>query len=289
MGIFSSFLNAMSQQETNLMNYTINRMNNAANYQLAKKQNDWNVAQWERENEYNSARSQVQRFLDAGLNPNLVDGAGSASSLTSAPLANQVPATLNPVVTDFDLINTGIALEDLKLRKLKTEKEAEKTGAETKKIYQDTQQAFEMFPFLKDTAQWQEKSAASQAHVDEASVQYRIREMYLNTEVRNKVLTLTDEQINEVRQRCDLIAKQASREEKENIFRQLEIDFSKKMGFPLNSAAGQLLLGYICDSRVVQTKIKGELSGGIGFNGFGIKAGGSVEQDKKDFKNPLSE
>lgn len=287
MGLFSDFFNAVSTAQTNMVNWRINQANNAANLRLAKQQNDWNLAQWNRENEYNSASSQVQRLLDAGLNPNLVDGAGGANQLQSANLANQVPATMNPAHMDFDMIDKALAIEDLKLRKLKTEKEAEKTGAETKKIYQDTSQALEMFPYLKDKAQWEEKSAAAQAHVDEATVQYRIREMYLNQEVREKVLTLTDEQINEVRKRCDLIAKQTDGQEKENAFRQLEIDFSKKMGFPLNSAAGQLLLGYICDSQVVQTKIKGELSGGIGFDGFGLKAGGSYERESKKFNNPL--
>lgn len=287
MGIFSSYWNAVSNALTNKVNLSMNQLTNATNLKLAKQQNDWNLAQWNRENEYNSASAQVQRLLDAGLNPNLVDGAGGANQLQSANLANQVPATMNPAHMDFDMIDKALAIEDLKLRKLKTEKEAEKTGAETKKIYQDTSQALEMFPYLKDKAQWEEKSAASQAHVDEATVQYRIREMYLNQEVRDKVLTLTQEQINEVRKRCDLIASQTAGQDKDNAFRQLEIDFSKKMGFPLNCAAGQLLLGYICDSQVVQTKIKGELSGGIGFDGFGIKAGGSYERESKKFNNPL--
>lgn len=63
---------------------------------------DWNLAQWERENEYNSPEAQMQRMLDAGINPNSAinqlsnvasgsvrSSAGSGSS-ASGPSASSV-------------------------------------------------------------------------------------------------------------------------------------------------------------------------------------------------------
>ena len=39
------------------------------NLQLAEKQNQWNVEQWNRENAYNSPAKQVERLVEAGINP----------------------------------------------------------------------------------------------------------------------------------------------------------------------------------------------------------------------------
>lgn len=42
--------------------------------QLVQEGRDWNLDMWHRQNEYNSPRAQVQRLIDAGLNPNLAYG-----------------------------------------------------------------------------------------------------------------------------------------------------------------------------------------------------------------------
>lgn len=42
--------------------------------QLVQEGRDWNLDMWNRQNEYNSPRAQVQRLIDAGLNPNLAYG-----------------------------------------------------------------------------------------------------------------------------------------------------------------------------------------------------------------------
>lgn len=49
------------------------------NSSIAAYQNDLALQNWNRENEYNSPESQMQRYLAAGLNPNLVYGAGASS------------------------------------------------------------------------------------------------------------------------------------------------------------------------------------------------------------------
>lgn len=49
------------------------------NSAIASYQNDLALHNWNRENEYNSPEAQMQRYLAAGLNPNLVYGAGASS------------------------------------------------------------------------------------------------------------------------------------------------------------------------------------------------------------------
>lgn len=84
-------------------------------------QNEWNLDMWNRNNEYNSLSSQVQRALDAGVNPNLVfgNGAGIASS----------PAQGAPVGSGAQAQTSSIAdtLANAELQKVN----AAKTAAET--------------------------------------------------------------------------------------------------------------------------------------------------------------
>lgn len=51
-----------------------NKKTREYNRELAEYQNQENLAQWARENEYNSPLAQMQRFQNAGLNPNLIYG-----------------------------------------------------------------------------------------------------------------------------------------------------------------------------------------------------------------------
>lgn len=52
---------------------------------LAAQQNEYNLEMWRLNNEYNSPQAQMQRFQEAGLNPNLIYGQGTAGNSSSAP------------------------------------------------------------------------------------------------------------------------------------------------------------------------------------------------------------
>lgn len=52
---------------------------------LAAQQNQYNIDMWRMQNEYNSPAAQMQRFKEAGLNPNLIYGQGSNGNAQSAP------------------------------------------------------------------------------------------------------------------------------------------------------------------------------------------------------------
>ena len=63
-------------------------INYAQNVRLQKMQNDFNLEMWNKNNEYNSPQAQMQRFKDAGLNPNLIYSQGSAGLSSSPPVKN---------------------------------------------------------------------------------------------------------------------------------------------------------------------------------------------------------
>ncbi|UPW40795.1 DNA pilot protein [Sigmofec virus UA08Rod_6800] len=55
------------------------------NYQAAKDTNDTNVDLWREQAAYNTPAKQVQRWRDAGLNPNLMYGQGTSGNITNLP------------------------------------------------------------------------------------------------------------------------------------------------------------------------------------------------------------
>lgn len=65
-------------------------LTNAANIGLSAYQNRQNLRMWERNNAYNTPQAQMQRFVDAGLNPNLIYGQGSAGN-SGSPVTFSVP------------------------------------------------------------------------------------------------------------------------------------------------------------------------------------------------------
>lgn len=60
-------------------------LNYAFNKKLAAQQNQYNLDMWKMQADYNSPQAQMQRFKDAGLNPNLIYGQGSNGNMSSAP------------------------------------------------------------------------------------------------------------------------------------------------------------------------------------------------------------
>lgn len=61
-----------------LINYGLNK-------KLAAQQNQYNIDMWKMQADYNSPQAQMQRFQEAGLNPNLIYGQGSNGNMSQAP------------------------------------------------------------------------------------------------------------------------------------------------------------------------------------------------------------
>lgn len=88
-------------------------VNWAATAQQNKKSRQWNERMMDKMNEYNSPKAQMERFQEAGLNPHLIYGQGSAGN-QPAPVQGKyglpplpVPAFLG-LYNDFRLKNAQI-------------------------------------------------------------------------------------------------------------------------------------------------------------------------------------
>lgn len=69
-GLAGSAISAWGQRRTNQAN-----VDNAIQQQQMAQ--NWNLEQWHRQNQYNTPKAQMERFKQAGLNPNLIYGQGS--------------------------------------------------------------------------------------------------------------------------------------------------------------------------------------------------------------------
>lgn len=108
------------------------------NLMLARQQNQWNIEQWNRENNYNSPTNQMQRFKDAGLNPNLIYGQSNTSgqisgSLTSGAAAS--PVDMSPMSRKQSIV--AQALMNSQEYRMK-EKQIEAIDQNTKSVAEDT-------------------------------------------------------------------------------------------------------------------------------------------------------
>lgn len=104
-GLFQGGFNYAAQKQANETNLQITRETNAANRQLAEYEWNKNLEMWNRQNQYNSPAAQMQRYKDAGLNPNLIYGQGSSGNATTLPkysAPTMQPVTVNPQLMRLD-------------------------------------------------------------------------------------------------------------------------------------------------------------------------------------------
>lgn len=103
---FIDFLPLVGDVASGLFGIGSQASSNKANMELAKYQNEWNEYMWNKQNEYNTPKNQMARYLEAGLNPNLIYGSGSASAGNSS----SVPTAANMHVDPLPVPNFGDSL-----------------------------------------------------------------------------------------------------------------------------------------------------------------------------------
>lgn len=109
-------------------------LQNKGNMQLAEYAFDRNLDMWERQNAYNTPAEQMQRLVDAGLNPNLMYGQGTTGNASGAPEFN---APNMAAYTSFGDMGASAAGQQL-MNGINSYANIQKTQAETNQIRQNT-------------------------------------------------------------------------------------------------------------------------------------------------------
>lgn len=120
------------------------RLNREFQTQEREAAQEWNLEQWNRENEYNSPAAQMQRAIEAGMNPNAaiqgISGSSNAGQLvTSGQSGSAAGGKMNSTMSNFgDSVNSFwsamLAKEQLTdLRETRPEREDETAASADEK------------------------------------------------------------------------------------------------------------------------------------------------------------
>lgn len=159
------------------------------NRSAMREQNDWNLAQWQRENEYNSPKAQMQRFADAGLNPNLIYGQGTngnAGHITSSPAQPRQSVDIGTLIGQILPAYMNLQLQQQQLDKGNAEIEGMRAdnaikenfgmlqaGANYRNTLLSYQRAKEEFSFMKQKAPYELQKLYMQGQLSRQEYQER--------------------------------------------------------------------------------------------------------------------
>ncbi len=111
---------------------------------LAQQQNQYNLEMWNKQNEYNTPQAQKQRLLDAGLNPALMYGNGSASTgLAESPSPASDAALSSPQFIMDGMRAGGTAIQNM----MRNAAELEQIEAQTDLLRAQADESRGMLPF----------------------------------------------------------------------------------------------------------------------------------------------
>ena len=102
---------------------------NEANIQLARENREWQAEQVEKQNAYNTPSAQMQRWIEAGLNPNLIYSQGTSGNQSSTP-SSTVP-TVQPHAIHTDI--AGAIEQFRQMQELKADIRLKNTQVELNK------------------------------------------------------------------------------------------------------------------------------------------------------------
>lgn len=190
-----------------------NKQNLKYSKQFAQYTNQLNMGNWLIQQAYNTPENQMQRYQDAGLNPNLMYGQGSSGNASSVPETHASAPQMENYFKDFNLAQM---YESLKGQAL--DNESRKTDVDLKRLeyerdaidlQQETQDWNARQAFIADkTGVSDEEFSSWTIGTGDSSGIYRKQlqntSMYKELEILWKKGILTDENIGLVKSRKDL-------------------------------------------------------------------------------------
>lgn len=107
---------------------------NSAAQKQAKDQNQLNMDNWLKQQEYNSPKNQMNRFSEAGLNPQLIYGQGTPGNATSAPVSQAKPR-FAPQIDGGAIMQNAVQIQQLQqtVENLKSNQELIQANEQLKK------------------------------------------------------------------------------------------------------------------------------------------------------------
>lgn len=101
--LLGGILGKRANDKANKINLQLARETNALHYKMFQEQNQYNKEMWYMNNQYNSPSAQVDRAIQAGLNPYFNVGELVSASNSSAPTSTSLPNLVTPQVRPYDM------------------------------------------------------------------------------------------------------------------------------------------------------------------------------------------
>lgn len=162
-GLIGSSLNAGVGLLNTASQIITNRMDRRAQSEAATTAYNRMIEQWNRENQYNLPKNVMQRYLDAGLNPNLIYGQLGSGLANGAPTVPQADAPNHPApqLTNLtDAIQNRLTMAQARKLEIESDVMEKKLSPEIDEIYS------RIFQNKADAELAQQKVKEVQANVD---------------------------------------------------------------------------------------------------------------------------
>nr|QJB19774.1 MAG: DNA pilot protein [Microvirus sp.] len=236
-GVGSTLINAGSQRR-------VNRDQEAFAREMYNTQDERDLRNFHMTNEYNSPEAQMKRLKQAGLNPNLVYGSGSAVNTASSPAHSSAPAIsprapeydfAGPVSTYFDLRAKEAQVNNLEAMNTKILEETALTQARRIATDQDTTFKSEFtMPWAIQDRPLNQQALASTVYGKELQNEYQFAENERRIALHAPNLQMAFQRIAESKiamargsAETDRIRADISRISSDNTLKQLDIDLKR--------------------------------------------------------------
>lgn len=147
------------------------------NRNSARKQQEranlYNIEQWNRTNEYNSPQNQMKRYMEAGLNPNLIYGSGNASAGNAAS-APEFAKISDAAYQDIPFAPALAQFADFEVKRAQTDNlKAMTTNTDQKTVTEGLVQAGKLVQNARDSFELQKAKNLEQNSYEIADAQLK--------------------------------------------------------------------------------------------------------------------
>jgi len=231
-----------------------NAQNKKFSQQMYDRQRADALQDWDKQNKYNSPSQQMQRYKEAGLNPNLIYGQMSNSAAIRSTDMKQPDFVAPKLQNTGQVMNNYIDLK-LKEQQLSNDKQAgELLRQQTKAKELENQNVIDQSPYIAEERFQRSRLTGKQVDsIMEDINNKRLMNPLLRDKVSNDIKTMTQnryyqnlttpQQIAVQKATTKLIEAKISGQDIENLFRKYTYDLQNNLGLNPNIISDLLKIG----------------------------------------------
>lgn len=196
----SKLIDSIFGSDPNKQNKELMQMQNQFNALEAQKNRDFQLQMFNKTNEYNSPKAQMQRLMEAGLNPDLMYGSNGQSFAAQSPSGSQASGVSPVAAVDMQQRAANVALTQAQARL--ADHQADNLDADTNKKGAETAGILTYNEFQKQLLQGQIDLNGIQIKLGESAItlnEAQQKHLYETITKIQKEVQLMDANIDEIK------------------------------------------------------------------------------------------